>query len=104
MGFGAFDRNNPDEGNERYPSHFGSGLLEERVFRFKAKRFGADYRRAMDASPNVTVYLNANATRITLKAGGGAVTGLSARTLNGKLAEVRARQYVWLPEGSRTPV
>lgn len=94
MGFPVFDRNNPDEGNERLPSQFHSGLLEERVFRFKAKRFGVDYRSEMTESRNVTVYLNSNATRIRMNAEGTAVTNLSARTRSGKRAEIRAGHYV----------
>ncbi len=57
------------------------------------KAFDA-FRTDFTSAPNITVYLNANVTRIGLTAKGDAVEGLDVGCLNGKRHTARGKTYV----------
>jgi len=60
----------------------------------KPLRFGAAYRKQLQRSPNVRVYLNANVTDIGLNEGGTRVEHCRARSLAGRGLRVRAGRFV----------
>ena len=60
----------------------------------KPMRFGAAYRRQLQASRNISVYLNGNVVEIRLNRAGTAVESCTAVSLGGKRLELRARVYV----------
>jgi choline dehydrogenase-like flavoprotein len=57
-------------------------------------RMGRKYRDAIVAAPNVHLVTHANVVEIEANAPARSVTGLRARTLEGKELRVRAREYV----------
>jgi choline dehydrogenase-like flavoprotein len=60
----------------------------------KPLRFGAAYKSRLKRSRNVTVYLNANITEVTLAPGGHAVAEVQWTTLSGNRARVKAGRFV----------
>jgi choline dehydrogenase-like flavoprotein len=57
-------------------------------------RFGKRYGAELERAANIRVLLNANVVNIDAAEGGGSVTGLSLRTLEGRNHVVKARYYV----------
>lgn len=57
-------------------------------------RFGRVYRRRLQRSRNIRVYLHANATRINLNGSGRAAESVDVRGLNGRQLVVKARVIV----------
>jgi choline dehydrogenase-like flavoprotein len=60
----------------------------------KPLRFGAAYRRQLQRSRNVSVYLNANVTDLQLNEGGTRVEQATAASLAGGTLRLRARRFV----------
>ena len=60
----------------------------------KPLRFGAAYKSRLKRSRNVTVYLNANVTEITMNPEGNSVAEFQWTTLGGNRARVRAKRFV----------
>ena len=57
-------------------------------------RFGQAYRNELGASPNVRIFLHANATGLEPVEDGTAIARISARTLEGRRISVAAKDYV----------
>ena len=68
----------------------------------KPLRFGAAYRRQLQRSRNVSVYLNANVTDIQLNETGGRVDHCTAKSLGGATVRLRARRFVLAIGGLET--
>jgi choline dehydrogenase-like flavoprotein len=68
----------------------------------KPLRFAATYRKQLQRSRNVSVYLNANVTDIRLNEAGTRVEGCTARSLDGKTLDLRARRFVLACGGLET--
>jgi choline dehydrogenase-like flavoprotein len=68
----------------------------------KPMRFGAVYRRQLQASRNIATYLNANLTDIQLNDAGTAVASCRAVSLGGKRLQLEARAYVLACGGLET--
>jgi len=94
MGMGTFDEDNPELNDPEFPSQFSGDVFEDKVFRFRATRFGSEYRQQIADSPNISLYLHANATEIVTTQSGAAVEGIEVATLTGTRARVRAKCYV----------
>jgi hypothetical protein len=60
----------------------------------KPLRFGAAYKSKLKRSHNVTVYLNANVTEVTVNPAGNSVDELQLATLSGNRASIRAKRFV----------
>lgn len=60
----------------------------------RPSRFGRDYAAALQASPDIEVWLHACVTRILLHEGGGAVRALEVATPEGRRSTIVARAYV----------
>ena len=60
----------------------------------KPLRFGAAYESRLKRSRNVTVYLNANVTEVTMNPEGNSVAEFQWTTLGGNRARVRAKRFV----------
>lgn len=60
----------------------------------KPLRFGAAYKSSLKRSRNVTVYLNANVTEVTMNPAGNSVDELQLATLSGNRASIRAKRFV----------
>lgn len=58
------------------------------------RRLGSFYRRELKDSPNIAVYLYANAVELRSSAGGGAIQKLRVACLSGNTFQVAARIYV----------
>ena len=67
-----------------------------------ALRFGSAYRRRLHASPNISVYLNANVTDIALNRAGNHVEACTGLTLGGTAIRFRARRFVLACGGLET--
>jgi choline dehydrogenase-like flavoprotein len=68
----------------------------------KPLRFGAVYRRQLQRSRNVSVYLNANVTDIQLNESGSRVEHCTAVSLGGATVRLRARRFVLATGGLET--
>ena len=60
----------------------------------KPLRFGAAHKSRLKRSRNVTVYLNANVTEVTMDPEGNSVAEVQWVTLNGNRGRVRAKRFV----------
>jgi choline dehydrogenase-like flavoprotein len=65
-------------------------------------RFGATYRRQLQRSRNVAIYLNANVTDIKLNPAGDRVESCTAITLGGRMVHFKARRFVLACGGLET--
>jgi choline dehydrogenase-like flavoprotein len=65
-------------------------------------RFGGAYRRQLQASHNISVYVNANVTDIELGDGGNRVEGCTAVTFGGRRLRFRAKRFVLACGGLET--
>jgi choline dehydrogenase-like flavoprotein len=86
----------PDSGSRPMIRDFHSGNFStDRLERFSCPTdFGARYGHQLAGAANITVLLHANVTSIGLDPAGGRVEALTIRTLEGKQATVRAREFV----------
>jgi choline dehydrogenase-like flavoprotein len=60
----------------------------------KPLRFGAAFKSKLKRSRNVTVYLNANVTEVTMSPEGNSVAEAQWSTLRGNIARVRAKRFI----------
>ena len=75
-----------------------------RRFRFSPPtRFGRVYRRQLERSPRVSVWLNANVTSIDVNEAGSRVTQLQVATLAGRRFVVRAKVFILAAGGIENP-
>jgi choline dehydrogenase-like flavoprotein len=68
----------------------------------KPMRFGAAFRKQLQRSRNVSVYLNGNVTELRLNAAGNRIEECSACTLDGKAIQLKAKQFVLACGGLET--
>ena len=94
MRMGIFGEDNPELNDPEFPSQFSDDVFEDKVFRFRATRFGSEYRQQIADSPNVSLYLHANATEIATTQSGDAVDGIEVATLTGARFRAKAQYYV----------
>ena len=94
MRMGTFDEDNPERDDPNFPSQFGGDVFDDKVFRFRATRFGREYRQRIADSSNISLYLYANAIEIVANRSGADIEGIDVATLSGKRARVKARYYV----------
>ena len=68
----------------------------------KPLRFGAAYRKQLQKSRNISLYLHANVTEIQLNHAGNRVEGCTALSLSGKTLHLKARRFVLACGGLET--
>lgn len=92
IGIGRFDLDNPDAGLGQ--SYFEDSETSERVFRFRATRFGQAFGPALHSAKDLTIYYGANVTEVVSSREGTSIQSLRASTLSGKQFTVKARYWV----------
>ncbi len=91
-----------DPGQRALP--FDPAKVLSRVWQYSPPtRFGEVYRPELEAAPNVDVLLHATLVDIEANEAGSEVSGLAARTLEGKRLTVRAQAYVLACGGLENP-
>ncbi|MEM9403021.1 MAG: GMC family oxidoreductase [Pseudomonadota bacterium] len=74
---------------------FTDGDVYSKVYQCVGQEFFGDHcRNLMQDSENITVFLNANLTRINVSSAGDCVTGFSVTTFQGKEFRVLSKEYV----------
>jgi choline dehydrogenase-like flavoprotein len=74
---------------------FVTGKVRDTIAQFSPPaRFGKLYRRDLELSPFIRVFLHANAVNIKTDGDASRVSGIEAATLSGRRLTVRARHYV----------
>ncbi|REL24187.1 GMC family oxidoreductase [Rhodohalobacter sp. SW132] len=83
---------------------FRKNRVKTTVFQFARNNiFYTDYRRELEASDNITVYLNATALEIKLRENAKSVASVKARSSAGNEFTVNATTYVLAQGGLETP-
>nr|WP_240906016.1 GMC family oxidoreductase [Thiorhodococcus mannitoliphagus] len=83
---------------------FPAGRISNRFFQYSPPtRFGDRYREELRTSPDLTLLLHANVTKIAALPSASAVSHLEIRTLSGRRLQVRAPRYVLAAGGLENP-
>jgi len=87
----SYEKRDPDV--RRLP--VDGAVFSPKMWQFSTPtRMGTTYRDPIVKAPNVHLYTYANVVEIVANAGGTAIEGLRARTIDGKEHRVQARHYV----------
>lgn len=94
--FDAFERNLQRDMSPSERTLFDNDDLKANIALWARKplRFGAAYKSRLKRSRNVTVYLNANVTELTMNPAGNSIAEVQWTTLAGNRARVRAKRFV----------
>ena len=84
---------------------FRTGELRPKLVTWgrRPMRFKKTYRKEIEKSPNIRIYLNANATEIVTSEAGNRVECVAAATLNGNQLRIKARNFVLACGGLENP-